>query len=238
MSIIVTQDRDEVITKLTQLIAHTANVSIEKNGTFYLGVSGGSVATFLSIGLPKITTDFEKWKIFFCDERLVPVDNPDSTFGFYKKHLIGASNIALKESNFVQVLQGVTATEAASDYARKIAECFPNNDPKFDMLLLGMGPDGHTCSLFPGHPLSEDTTRLVAAITDSPKPPAERITMTFRVINKAKNCVFAMCGKEKADMVKRILVDKEDLPSTRVKPTSGELFWIVDKEAAQFLDNN
>lgn len=66
------------------------------------------MASFLTLGLPKITTDFEKWKIFFCDERMVPIENPDSTFGFYKKHLIGAGNIELKESNFVQVIQGVT----------------------------------------------------------------------------------------------------------------------------------
>ncbi|XP_049819766.1 6-phosphogluconolactonase [Aethina tumida] len=235
MSIIVTQDRDEVITKLTQLLAHTANESIQKNGAFYLGVSGGSVASFLTLGLPKITTDFEKWKIFFCDERMVPIENPDSTFGFYKKHLIGAGNIELKESNFVQVIQGVTPEEAADDYAQKIAECFPNATPKFDMLLLGMGPDGHTCSLFPGHPLTEEKDKLVAAIVDSPKPPPERVTLTFKVINNARNCVFAMCGKEKADMVKRILVDKEDLPSTRVKPVGGNLYWIVDKDAGQYL---
>lgn len=70
------------------------------------------------------------------------------------------------------------------------------------MLLLGMGPDGHTCSLFPGHDLLNEKSKWVAFLTDSPKPPPSRITLTFPVINNAKTCIFATCGKEKAEMVK------------------------------------
>lgn len=96
-----------------------------------------------------------------------------------------------------------SADEAATDYLRQMAPYFPPDSiPKFDMLLLGMGPDGHTCSLFPGHKLLNETALWVAPITDSPKPPPSRITLTFPVINNAKNCVFAMAGEGKADMVK------------------------------------
>lgn len=107
--------------------------------------------------------------------------------------------------------------------------------PQFDLLLLGMGPDGHTCSLFPGHDLLDEKNVLIAPISDSPKPPPSRVTMTYPVINHAKCCIFAMAGAGKAEMVKRVLVDKEDLPAGRVAPVSGELFWIVDAAAGSHL---
>lgn len=79
---------------------------------------------------------------------------------------------------------------------------FTGKLPQFDMLLLGMGPDGHTCSLFPGHKLIEENSVWVAPITDSPKPPLARITITFPVINNARHCIFAMAGEGKAEMLK------------------------------------
>lgn len=95
------------------------------------------------------------------------------------------------------------AEEAAKDYEEKLKHDYPNEVlPRIDMLLLGMGPDGHTCSLFPGHKLLTEFTKWIAPITDSPKPPSCRITMTLPVINNARYCVFAASGKEKAEMIK------------------------------------
>ncbi|XP_060519370.1 6-phosphogluconolactonase [Cylas formicarius] len=237
MSVIVeAEDRENVISKLSEVIKNAAYESIALNGIFNVGVSGGSLVSFLAAGLPKIKTDFTKWRIFFCDERVVPEDDPDSTFGAYKNQLVDNKNINLREDQFVTIKQGVSADDAAKAYSDEIAKYLPGNPlPQFDMLLLGMGPDGHTCSLFPGHKLLNETERWVAPITDSPKPPPSRITLTFPVINNAKACVFAISGKDKADMIKRILLDKEDLPAARVQPASGRLYWILDKEAGVHL---
>ncbi|KAJ3635848.1 hypothetical protein MTP99_008720 [Tenebrio molitor] len=230
-SIKVVKNRDEVVAQLADLIKQVSDEKTASQGVFNIGVSGGSLVGFLKEGLPKIQTDFSKWRVFFCDERVVPEDSPDSTFGQYKQHLVG--RVGLKENQFVRIKEGISADAAAEDYSRQMARHFPQGAlPKFDMLLLGMGPDGHTCSLFPGHKLLEEKDKWVAAITDSPKPPPSRITLTFPVINNALYCVFAACGKEKADMVKRILVDEEDLPATRVR-ASGSTVWILDREAGQ-----
>lgn len=101
------------------------------------------------------------------------------------------------------VLSAVIAEDAARDYIRKMAPFFaPDGLPRFHALLLGMGPDGHTCSLFPGHRLLDETSVWVAPITNSPKPPPSRITLTFPIINHAENCIFAIAGQGKSEMVR------------------------------------
>ncbi|XP_063374542.1 6-phosphogluconolactonase [Cydia amplana] len=232
MTIIKVANESEVISKLSMYVEKISNDAIYNRGKFYIALSGGSVLKFLCEGLPKVNTVWSKWILAFCDERVVPEDNEDSTFGVYKRELIPKTE--LKEEQFVVLKQGVSAEEAAKDYTEKLKSAFNSEEFKFDFLLLGMGPDGHTCSLFPGHPLLEETSLKVAAITDSPKPPPARITLTFPVINLARNCIFAISGAGKADMVKRILKDKEDLPSARVKP-QGALYWIVDNAAAAHI---
>lgn len=165
-------------------------------------ISGGSLVNYLINGLPTLHTDFSKWLFFFCDERIVPEDDPQSTFGLYKAGLLGKVD-SLNLEQFVTIKQEVSAEAAAIDYVNKLGNYFPSEQmPAFDLLLLGMGPDGHTCSLFPGHKLLNETTKWVASITDSPKPPPERITLTLPVINNAKCCIFAVSGASKAEIVK------------------------------------
>ncbi|XP_065353384.1 6-phosphogluconolactonase [Cloeon dipterum] len=232
-TIVVVKDEGELVAKLASVIEEAANKSIEQEEIFKIGLSGGSLIKFLEKGLPDIKTDWSKWRFFFCDERIVPEESSDSTYGAYKTALIG--KVPITEDQFISVNTDLTAEAAAKDYIQKLAVFFsPDCLPKFHMLLLGVGPDGHTCSLFPNHNLLEETTVWVAPITNSPKPPPARITLTFPVLNNAECCVFAMAGAGKADMVKRILVDKENLPAGRVQP-EGTCLWILDEAAGAYL---
>lgn len=230
----VVENEEEVARELCALIEKLSNESVDQRGTFNIGLSGGSMAKFVCSGLPSIKTNWEKWSLFFCDERLVPFTAEDSTYKIYREGLV--EKTPLTEEQFVLINPDLDVADAAKDYEEKLRASFPDSEwPAFDILLLGMGPDGHTASLFPGHQLLEEKDIWIAAISDSPKPPSCRVTMTFPVINNAKCCVFAMAGQGKADMVKRILGDGEALPSGMVKPVNGELIWILDKAAASKL---
>lgn len=154
---------------------------------------------YLSTGLPTITTDWSKWKIFFCDERYVPVDSTDSTFGTYKRGLLPFVN-GLTEDQFVNIDGSLPLEKGAEEYEQKVIKEFQGKTPRFDLLLLGMGPDGHTCSLFPGHKLLSESEKLIAPISDSPKPPPERVTMTLPLIRNSKCNIYAMSGESKKEM--------------------------------------
>lgn len=158
---------------------------------------------FLCKAIPRIQTDLSKWKFFFCDERYVDETDPESTYGYYKIKLVPQTELQLHQ--FVPINVNLPLAECAADYEQKIRAEFGSSIgsfPEFDLLLLGMGPDGHTCSLFPNHALLNEKTLLIAPIEDSPKPPPQRVTMTLPLINNAKCCIFAMCGASKAEMVK------------------------------------
>lgn len=124
--------------------------------------------------------------------------------------------------------------DAAEDYELKLRQIYPDTLlPEIDLLLLGAGPDGHTCSLFPGHPLLNEKDKWVASIDDSPKPPPSRVTLTYPIINNATCSIFAMAGAKKAEIIKILLKERQDLPAGKVK--SKEVMWIMDKGAASML---
>lgn len=123
--------------------------------------------------------------------------------------------------------------------ARHFHSNIQNGLPVFDCILLGMGPDGHTASLFPGHSLLEYNAaeKWILAITDSPKPPSSRVTFSLPLINNARHIVFVVTGDGKKEAVRRILQEKDSrLPSERVKPTDGTLTWFLDQGAASELN--
>ncbi|XP_072013434.1 6-phosphogluconolactonase-like [Amphiura filiformis] len=227
---------DKIPSTICDFVADRSKSAIAERGAFYIGVSGGSAAKLLCQGLPAIQgVQWDKWHVYFCDERLVPFDNPESTYTIYKEGLIGKTSLPLEQ--IYAIKPELSVEDAAKDYADKVSKV-PTGDgrdkPTFDLLVLGMGPDGHTCSLFPGHKLLQETSVLVAPISDSPKPPPCRVTLTYPVINAARSAMFVSAGAGKADMLQRVLEGKEEpsLPAARVKLHNGELHWFIDQPAA------
>lgn len=153
---------------------------------------------------------------------------------FYKANLI--PKVPLKEDQFVWINIDDPIEKIADDYECAIRESFDLDTgiPSFDLLLLGVGPDGHTASLFPGHSLLNETDRLITFITDSPKPPPMRITMTLPLINHARHSIFAVPGSGKAEIIKKIFVDNEDLPAGRVKALE-KVHWLLDEQSASHI---
>ncbi|KAB5530680.1 hypothetical protein PHYPO_G00132150 [Pangasianodon hypophthalmus] len=223
---------------LAHLIASRAEKTLSSGASsFSLGLSGGSLVSILSKELPAMPNlDCSRWLVGFCDERLVPFDDPESTYGLYKNQLF--SKINIPDDRVLAIEPSLPVQECAEDYTRKLSKAFDTQQtPVFDMLLLGMGPDGHTCSLFPDHPLLQEKQKTVAPISDSPKPPPQRVTLTLPVVNAARCVVFVSTGGSKAPVLKALLEggDGPVLPSALVAPTQGELFWLVDEPAAASL---
>uniref|UniRef100_A0A1B0G7U8 6-phosphogluconolactonase n=1 Tax=Glossina morsitans morsitans TaxID=37546 RepID=A0A1B0G7U8_GLOMM len=238
-SLTIIESKDELVTKLKEEIEKRAKDAIEDHNEFRIGLSGGSLVQYVSDVMSCAVTGVENWKIFFCDERFVEESQRDSTYGCYKRALPDGQTF-LKEEQFVKIDTKLSLDDCARDYERRILKefnCSDNQMPKFDLLILGMGPDGHTCSLFPEHSLLKETKRLIAAIDDSPKPPSQRITMTLPLINNASCCLFVITGESKAAAVKQIFSESSDtpFPVQLVKPVKGDLLWIVDTSAAKVI---
>lgn len=228
----------EIIDQLSKIIETRAAECLRRNNSFRVGLSGGSLVKFLSKGLPGIKTSWDKWLFFFCDERLVPFDDKESTYGCYKRELI--PHLPVSEDQFITINPSLSVADAAADYIQKLEQHFTSGGlPRFDLLLLGVGPDGHTCSLFPGHPLLKEEKKWVVPIDDSPKPPPSRITFTFPVLNNAQVIVFVTTGSSKAEILKEIFEGNDrPLPAAIVQPTTGDVQWIIDEDAAKLLDRS
>ncbi|XP_029440939.1 6-phosphogluconolactonase [Rhinatrema bivittatum] len=216
------------------LLQEEARALASPRRRFALALSGGGLVSLLARELPRAPAlRAQQWLLAFCDERLLDFGDPESTYGAYRTNLL--SKISIPEKQVLAINPSLPVEQAAEDYARKLKEEFPEDDvPIFDVLILGVGPDGHTASLFPDHPLLEEEEKIVAAISDSPKPPPERVTLTLPVLNAARTVVFVATGDGKAAVLKRILEtdEKDPLPAARVQPHSGRLLWFLDEAAA------
>ena len=232
------QDMNEVCVKTAAWFVAEANKAIAKQGRFTVALSGGSTPRQLFTELAKPEwqkqMDWSKVFVFWGDERFVAPTDAQSNQKMARETLL--DYVPIDEKNIFAVPFLATAELSAKQYEAELKQIFADL-PKFDLILLGLGADGHTASLFPeSKALSEDARWVCPAQSKAGGP--ERITLTYPVINNGAVVCFLVTGAEKATMVKEILEvtpGSEEYPAQRIQPTSGKLLWILDRAAASAL---
>jgi 6-phosphogluconolactonase len=217
-----------------------APAALRRKGYFCVALSGGETPR----GLYRLLADSGKmlpWTethIFLVDERFVPEGHPDSNFGMIRSILATSGDSSVAAFHPVPT-DGPSPEDGAVRYERVLKTFFGLGEggyPVFDLLILGIGADGHTASLLPGTKALKERGRLAVAVADTETAHA-RVTLTLPVLNSARNIVFLVSGPGKASVVKRVL-EKGDrsLPAAMVKPLDGALYYVMDKSAAAGLD--
>ncbi len=219
-----------------------AEFAIHDHGRFTVALSGGNTPRVVYSLLASEYKDKIPWSkslIFFGDERSVPPSHPDSNFRMANESLL--SKISIPSENVHRVRTELGPEAAAQDYEKLLRQTFSLSGgelPRFDLILLGLGDDGHTASLFPGTTALEEKSLLVTANWVE-KLHTFRITLTYPVLNHAAEVVFLVSGAAKAEVLKDVLNSPEKkYPSQLVQPENGRLLWLVDQDAARLLPQN
>jgi 6-phosphogluconolactonase len=234
------KDLEDLSVAVAELFVKKATHSITERDRFLVALNGGSTPTRL---FELLATDFREkviWTrvhVFWGDERCVPPGDPGSSFGQAWGTLL--SRVPIPETNIHRIKGELRPAEASKDYALTLKEFAspPLDWPRFDLVYLGMGEDGHTASLFPGSSIdiSEPTMPITAHYQDRP---ANRVTLTAVVLNSARMIAFMAVGEKKAQTFAEVLSDRynPDLyPAQRIQLADGELIWFVDEAAASKL---
>jgi 6-phosphogluconolactonase len=230
-------DLGELSRAAADFVSQVAGESVQRSGEFFVGLSGGSTPRRLYEILGSHRDRSLPWprtQLFWSDERCVPPDDPQSNYRMVTEALSAAP---IPPPNVHRMRGEDPPEEAAREYENELRQSFQivsEDVPRFDLILLGLGEDGHTASLFPGNPVLEDTAHLVAAPYVE-KLKAYRLTLTLPVLNNAANVAFLVAGSGKRAILKRVLEEQPGvpaLPAQRVRPSNGRLLWFVDESAA------
>jgi 6-phosphogluconolactonase len=208
-----------------RFVCSAAEESLRQAKRFCVALSGGSSMQILSGILKDYPADkFKDWHFFWADERCVRLSDSQSNYRLAKELLFDNASILPQNIHPINEELISNPEEAARDYQNKIEQFFEvegGQIPRFDLVVLGIGEDGHTASLFPNSPLLEDNKRLVAEVIGSPKPPPHRITFTPKLINNAGKVLFITAGKEKDKIINRLQTTQTPtatLPATFILP--------------------
>ena len=240
----VAKDAADLAAQAADLIITQAQAAIAARGRFTIALAGGRTpkATYGALAQPGRAgqMDWARTFVFFGDERFGRPDGPDSNYGMARLALL--DHVPVPRANIFPMPTESEANEGASaeQYIQTLAQFFgvpPHGlPPRFDLILLGLGDDGHTASLFPGAPTLAIRDSWVASTPPGTlPPPVDRLTFTFPLINAARHVAFLVSGGDKANVVREVLEGqrgREVHPSEGVQPADGTLTWLLDEAAA------
>ncbi len=243
----ITNDEDDLAAHAADFIIAAARAAIEARGRFTIALAGGKTPkkTYAALAQPDRAGQigWARTFVFFGDERIGDTDSPDSNAGMARQALL--DHVPLPPGNIFPMPTGGAVDEdaAAEQYIQTLSEFFgvpPRGlPPRFDLILLGLGDDGHTASLFPGAAsLAVTDAWVVSTPPGTLPPPVDRLTFTFPLINAARSVAFLVAGANKAGIVQEVLAGKrgrEAHPSEGVQPSDGTTTWLLDRAAASGL---
>jgi 6-phosphogluconolactonase len=236
----VCKDPDSLLIALAEFIVERSKVSIERSGRFSIALSGGSspkrLYELLSSDAYRSRVDWKKVYFFFGDERYVPADHSNSNFLMVNKSLFVPLKISDQQIFAVNTL--LPPSDSAIDYEQRVRKHFQGKECRFDLILLGLGDNSHTASLFPHTSVLHEKEAFVKEIYVQ-EVSMYRITFTAPLINAANCIAFLVYGASKAEAVANILkgpIKIDDYPAQLINPTDGELHWFLDGPAAADVD--
>lgn len=215
------------VEEAVDLIVSLGQEAIKRSGVFRLGLAGGNTPRAIYAALAAQAESFEwaKVQITFGDERCVAPDQGDSNYKMAHEALL--ARVPIPEGNIFRIRGEIDPDSAAEDCESKLrAFAGRMGEPIYahDLMLLGMGPDGHTASLFPGSNALEEKLRWVVP-TIGPKPPPQRITFTFPLLNASRTVVFLVNDASKESMIQEVI--RGEFPAGRIRPESGQVIWLI-----------
>jgi len=239
-SIRIVADPAAIADAAAEKIISLADAAISERGKFSIALSGGSTPktlfSLLATDVYSRRVGWKNWQIYFGDERCVPPEHPDSNFRMASEAML--NHVAIPAENIHRMKGEIDPQQSAVEYGRLLKQNF--GDGGLEVILLGMGDDGHTASLFPHTAALEETHhRCVANYVE--KLNAWRITMSAPFINRAAQVIIMVSGAAKAARIQQVLngpPDPKTLPIQMVAPANGEVLWVLDKPAAAELDRS
>lgn len=237
---IITADAEQLAAKGAQIIYKAAQEAVARQGHFAMALSGGSTPRAMHRLLARapylIDMPWQQTHVFMVDERMVDFEHPDSNFGTAQKDFL--DKIPLPQEQMHPMPARARPEAAAVLYQTELETSFRAlgfTEPVFDLIILGIGQDGHIASLFPGQPIIEDPQCWVLSVKGG-QPDVWRLTLNYHVLNSAEHILFLASGNGKSAIVQTLLAGRPvGLPAEKIRPLNGKVTWLLDKEAAALL---